>query len=122
MDRFKCTLMIAISSIVLTIAVIPCSAADADMKISAVQSVTPPGSTQLVFTSTAEQIDHTASLAAGDSLRDVAATLTRAPKALFSIENGTVNIAVPAISPELQANAKGFTGMTVTLQLISGTF
>jgi len=49
--------------------------------------------------------------------------VVRPAKSLIAIENGSVKISFPVISPDFQGNnAKRFAGVMVKVELISGTF
>lgn len=124
MERFKRTLMIVISSLLLAISSVPCSAADSAISDPGGPAETPSERALLVFTSnSSDQLDYLSSDAATDALRAVNSTAARAAKSLIAIENGSVTISFPAISPDFQGNiAKGFAGMIVKAELISGTF
>jgi len=124
MECFKRTLMIVISILLFASLTAPCSAADS--AIRDIGSLTEASSERamLVFTSnSSEQLDYLSNGAAADALRDANSTVARPAKSLLAIENGSVKISFPAISPDFQGNnAKGFAGMMVKVELISGTF
>lgn len=124
MEIFKRTLMIVISSLLLAISSDPSSAADSAIRGPGGLAETPPERALLVFTSNAsEQLDYLSSDAATNPLSAANSIATRPAKSLIAIENGSVTISFPAISPEFQRNnTKGFAGVIVKAQLISGTF
>lgn len=123
MEIFKHTLMIVISSFLLAISSYPCCAADPAFK-DAGMAETPTERALLVFTSnSSDQLDYLTNGAGTDPLR-VANFTTAKPKSLIAIEGGSITISFPVISPEFQGNnnAKGFAGVIVKAELISGTF
>lgn len=124
MERFKRTLIIVITSLLLAISSDPCSAADSDFRDLGSRTETPPERALLVFTSnSSDQLDYLSSDAATDALMAANSTGARPAKSLIAIENGAVTISFPAISPDFQGNiAKGFAGVIVKAELISGTF
>jgi len=124
MEIFKRTLMIVLSSLLLTIPSAPCSAADSVFRNLDGLTETPPERALLVFTSnSSDQLDYLSSGAASDPLRAADSIVARPAKSLIAIENGSVTISFPAISPDFQGNnSKGFAGVMVKVELISGTF
>lgn len=124
MERFNRTLMLVISAILLASPSAPCRAADSAFRDLGGLTETQAGGALLVFTSNpSDQFDILSIGAATDGLREGASTIARSAKSLITLENGNLKISVPAITPEFQGgNAKGFAGVMVKAELISGTF
>jgi hypothetical protein len=130
MQRFKRTLIIAISVLTLTSLSVPCSAADSafrDLFDNALYGGlvgTLVGGALLVFTNKpSDHLDYLSIGAASGVLAGVAYTVARPAKSLLAFENGNVKIAVPSVTPEIQGNsAKGFAGVMLKAELISGRF
>ena len=124
MKKFKRALVIVISILMLANLNVPCSAADSALKDSGSLVKTPAEGAQLVLASTpADHLDYLSIGAATDVLTAGTSTMASPAKSLFAIKNGTVKIALPAITPEFQENsAKGLAGMMLKAELISGTF
>ena len=130
MKRFKRTLMVMISVVLLTSLSVPCRAADSSFSELFENTVyggvvgALVGGALLVFTSKpSDHLDYLSIGAASGVLAGVAYTVAKPAKSLIAVENGNVKIAIPAIIPDFQENKpKGLAGMMLKADLISGTF
>lgn len=122
MKKFKRTLMIVTSAILLAIPAVPCTAADSESRELDALVETPEGGTLLVLTSQLSAMpDYLATNAADDLLTSDPSTPHTT--SLIVIEKGLVKFSMPTITPEFQGgNAKGLAGVMVKAALFSGTF
>jgi len=130
MKRFKRTLMLMISVVLLTSLSVPCSAADSSFSELFENTLygglvgTLVGGALLAFTNKpSDHLDYLTIGAASGVLAGVAYTVAKPAKSLIAVENGTVKIAMPAIIPDFQENRpKGLASLILKADLISGTF
>lgn len=122
MNRFKRTLMIVTSSLLLTILAVPCSAADSTSRDLDLLVATPTGGALLVLTSQPSfKPDYLSATAAADLLTSGGSSSPAT--SLIAIEKGALKISLPTITPQFQGiNAKGLAGVMVKAALFSGTF
>lgn len=122
MKRFKRTLMIVTSALLLAIPAVPCCAADPDSRELDALVETPEGGALLFLTSQPSAMPDYLSTNAADDLLTSGASTPHATS-LIVIEKGTVKFSMPTITPEFQGgNAKGLAGVMVKAALFSGTF
>jgi hypothetical protein len=130
MKRFKRTLTLMVTVLLLTSLTVPCSAAESSFRELFENTLygglvgTLVGGALLVFTSKpSDHLDYLSIGAASGVLAGVAYTVARPAKSMIAVENGNVKIALPAITPEFQENnSKGLAGMILKAELLSGTF
>lgn len=82
------------------------------------------GAACLAFTNTpSDHLNYIYVGAASGVILGVAYSLVQESKALVAVENGTFNLAMPTITPELQRDVdKGHSALMLKAELISGSF
>jgi hypothetical protein len=127
---FKRVKMVLLTVLLITGLSVPCSATETGVKNLFENSLygglagTLVGAACLAFTHTPE--DHLNYLyigAASGVILGVVYSVAQESKSLVAVENGTVKIAMPTITPQLQRNGdKEPAALMLTAELISGRF
>ena len=130
MKAFKRSMTILMTAVLLTTCVVPCSASDSAVR-DLFENVfyggmvgTLVGGSLLAFTrKPADHLNYISVGAATGVLGGVAYSVAKSTRALVSIENGDVKLAMPTVLPELQDNGtKGAASVMLKAELIRGKF
>ncbi len=127
---FKRSRVIVLAALLVSSLSVPCGAADTAFKDSFENAFyggmlgTLVGGALLVFTKKpGDHLDYIYYGAAGGILGGAGYGVVKSSKSLMTMENGSIKVAMPTISPEFQqASAKGTSGVMWKAELLSGTF